>query len=104
MFRFAALLLGLFAIVFTSSAQRTILHCGNLIDGKTNDVQSQMSIIIEGNKITAVEKGFSKPGKEDKVIDLSNKTVMPGLIDMHVHLEGETNKDQNLQRFTLNDA
>ena len=29
---------------------------------------------------------------------------MPGLIDMHVHLEGETNKDQALQRFTLNEA
>ena len=29
---------------------------------------------------------------------------MPGLIDMHVHLEGETSKDQSLQRFTLNEA
>ncbi|HEY3406012.1 MAG TPA: amidohydrolase family protein [Ohtaekwangia sp.] len=93
-----------FTSTITLTAQHTIIHCGNLIDGKTNDVQPQMSIIIEGNKITAVEKGFSKPGKDDNVIDLSKKTVMPGLIDMHVHLENETNKDINLQRFTLNDA
>ena len=91
-------------IVFNAAAQRTIIHCGNLIDGKANDVQPQMTIVVEGNKIISIEKGFTKPGNSDKLIDLSKKTVLPGLVDMHVHLEGETNKDQNLQRFTLNDA
>jgi imidazolonepropionase-like amidohydrolase len=85
-------------------AQKTIVHCGTLIDGKSNEAQQQMTIVIEGNKISAVEKGYTKPGKDDKLIDLTKKTVMPGFIDMHVHLEGETNKDQALQRFTLNDA
>jgi len=99
-FFLAILLFGSFSLF----AQRTIVHCGNLIDGKSNAAQEQMSIIIEGNKITGIEKGFSKPGADDKLIDLSKKTVMPGLIDMHVHLEGETNKDQNLQRFTLSDV
>jgi imidazolonepropionase-like amidohydrolase len=94
----------LFLLTLTAFAQRTIIHCGNLIDSKSNEVQSQMTIVVEGNKIVSVEKGFSKPGKDDKLIDLSKKTVMPGLIDMHVHLEGETNKDQALQRFTLNKA
>src|SRR6187399_3090151 len=102
--KISAFLYFLFITTITLTAQHTIIHCGNLIDGKTSDVQPQMSIIIEGNKITAIEKGFSKPGKDDTVIDLSKKTVMPGLIDMHVHLEGETNKDQVVQRFTLNEA
>lgn len=88
----------------TTFAQKTLIHCGNLIDGKSNEVQTQMTIVIEGNKITAVQKGFTKPAGDEKLIDLSQKTVMPGFIDMHVHLEGETNKDQALQRFTLNDA
>ena len=95
------------ALLFVASiafGQRTLIHCGNLIDGKSNDLQSQMTIVVEGNKIVAVEKGLSKPGSNDKLIDLSKKTVMPGLIDMHVHLEGETSKDQALQRFTLNKA
>jgi imidazolonepropionase-like amidohydrolase len=86
------------------NAQKTFIHCGNLIDGKSNDVQSQMTIVIQGNKIISIEKGFSKPGSSDNVIDLSTKTVLPGLIDMHVHLEEETNKNQQLQEFTLNDA
>lgn len=91
-------------VTVTASAQKTYIHCGNLIDGKTNDVQPAMTIVVEGKNIVAIEKGFSKPGQNDKLIDLSKKTVMPGFIDMHVHLEGETNKDQALQRFTFNKA
>ncbi len=63
-----------------------------------------MSILIDGNKITSVQKGFTKATAGETVVDLSQKTVMPGFIDMHVHLEGETNKDQAAQRFTLNEA
>jgi imidazolonepropionase-like amidohydrolase len=96
--------LALLLVASLAFGQRTLIHCGNLIDGKSNEVQSQMTIVVEGNKIVAVEKGLSKPGSNDKLIDLSKKTVMPGLIDMHVHLEGETSKDQALQRFTLNKA
>ncbi len=87
-----------------AQAQRTLIHCGNLIDGKNKELLTQMTLVVEGNKIISVEKGFVKPGKEDKLIDLSKKTVMPGLIDMHVHLEGETSKDQLVKRFTLNEA
>lgn len=97
--------LALFVLLSLSlSAQRTLIHCGTLIDGKSNDAQSQATIVVEGNKIKSIDKGFTRPGKDDKLIDLSKKTVLPGLIDMHVHLEGETNKDQAIQRFTLNKA
>jgi imidazolonepropionase-like amidohydrolase len=90
--------------ISAAQAQKTFIHCGNLIDGKSNDVQSQMTIVVEGNKIVSIDKGFTAAGANDKLIDLSTKTVMPGWIDMHVHLESETNKDQALQRFTLNKA
>lgn len=90
--------------LFTVQAQKTYLHCGTLIDGKSNEAQSQMTIVVEGNKIVAIEKGFSKAGASDKLIDLSKKTVMPGFIDMHVHMESETSKDQALQRFTSSEA
>jgi len=91
-------------IVSGSFAQKTYMHCGLLIDGKSDDVQTQVTLIIEGNKIKAIEKGFSKPGKDDNLIDLSKKTVMPGLIDMHVHLEVEPSKDNQLRGFTQNPA
>ena len=98
------LLISILLMTHSLIAQKTLIHCGSLIDGKSNDVQSQVTLVIEGNKITAIEKGFRAATGSDKLIDLSKKTVMPGLVDMHVHLESETNKDQALQRFTLNDA
>jgi imidazolonepropionase-like amidohydrolase len=52
-----------------------------------------MTIIIDGKTISDVQKGFIIPEKNDQVIDLKNRTVMPGLIDCHVHLEDETTAD-----------
>lgn len=89
---------------FTTFAQRTLIHCGSLIDGKNKQQTQQVTIVIEGNKISSIDNGFTKPGKDDKLIDLSKKTVMPGLIDMHVHLESETSKDALVKRFTQNEA
>src|SRR6478609_9746884 len=89
---------------FSTFSQRTLIHCGNLIDGKGKDLLSQMTIVVEGNKIVSLDKGYTKAGKDDKVIDLTKKTVMPGLIDMHVHMESETSKDALIKRYTLNEA
>ncbi|HWA32998.1 MAG TPA: amidohydrolase family protein [Cyclobacteriaceae bacterium] len=84
-------------------SQRTLIHCGSLIDGK-HDAASQMTIVVEGNVITAVDKGFTSTKAGEKLIDLSRKTVMPGWIDLHVHLEGETSKDAAVRRYTMNEA
>lgn len=94
----------LFASLLASPtfAQNTLIHCGNLIDGLSNEVKTQMTIVVQGTKIAAVEKGFRKPSGTDKLIDLSKKTVMPGLIDMHVHLESETRRGAVADRFTMN--
>jgi imidazolonepropionase-like amidohydrolase len=63
-----------------------------------------MTIVVEGDKILSVEKGFIKVPESAKLIDLSSMTVMPGLFDMHVHLESETSKDNYIKRFNLNEA
>jgi imidazolonepropionase-like amidohydrolase len=97
-------LLILFSFTLLSHGQRTLIHCGSLIDGKNKEQLQQVTVIVEANRITSVDKGFTKPGKDDKLIDLSKKTVMPGLIDMHVHLESETSKDALVKRFTQNEA
>ena len=91
-------------IAQTSFAQRTILHCGKLIDVKQLQVQSEMSVVIEGNKITDVQKGYITASAGDKVIELKNKTVMPGLIDCHVHIEQEISPNRLLKSLTQNEA
>jgi imidazolonepropionase-like amidohydrolase len=97
----------IFMLFFTvvAAGQNTYLHCGNLIDTKAETVASEMTIIVSGNKIISVEKGYVIPkNSNDTVIDLKSKTVMPGLIDMHVHIESETNPKSYLEEYTLNDA
>lgn len=96
----------LFFAVISSSlfAQKTIIHCGNLIDTRNEKILSEMSIVVEGNKITEVVKGYVKAKPSEKLIDLSKKYVMPGLIDMHVHIEGQTAKDQFQKRIQYSEA
>ena len=86
------------------SAQRTILYCGKLIDPQSMQVLTEMSIVVQGNAITDLQQGYIPAGSGDKVIDLKTRTVMPGLIDAHVHLESETSPSSQIKRFTLNKA
>lgn len=83
-------------------SQKTVIYCGQLIDVNNLQVLKEMTIITDGNKITDVVKGYAAADKTDKIIDLKNRTVMPGLMDMHVHLEGETKKGATADRFTMN--
>lgn len=85
-------------------AQRTIIHAGTIIDGVSKQTQKEQSILIEGNKITSIQKGYVEAQADDQLIDLKNHTVMPGWIDMHVHLEGETSPDRYIKGFTDNPA
>lgn len=85
-------------------AQKTILHCGRLIDCVSQTVQTEMTIVVEQGKIVSVEKGYKQPGPDDKVVDLKSKTVMPGLMDMHVHLEMESRKGGSIDQLTMNPA
>jgi imidazolonepropionase-like amidohydrolase len=85
-------------------AQETYLHCGRLLDVKSGKMLTEKTIIVSGNSIKSIENGYKTGGSEDRVVDLKNKTVMPGFIDMHVHIEGQSSPNTYIQRFTLNDA
>lgn len=85
-------------------AQTTYLHCGKIFDSKTGKVKSEMTLIVEGQRITEVKKGYLAPTEDAVAIDLKSKTVYPGFIDMHVHIEGESNPSRYLDRYRLNDA
>ena len=99
------LVISLFLLLtVTAFAQKTLIYCGQLIDVKKSEVQKEMTIIVQGNKIQDVIKGYSPATAADKIIDLKSKTVMPGLIDMHVHIEHETKKGQAIDKFVLNPA
>ena len=85
-------------------AQKTIIYCGKLIDPASGKVLTEMSILVSGNTITDLQKGYVGAAAGDKVIDLKDKTVMPGLIDAHVHLESASGPGAQLREFTQSDA
>jgi imidazolonepropionase-like amidohydrolase len=93
-----------FFVFVSAAAQRKMIYCGQLIDVKNLKVLNEKTIIVEGNKIADVVDGYAKSSSSDIVIDLKKNTVMPGLIDMHVHIESETSPTRYLDGFTLNEA
>ncbi|MBL7740453.1 MAG: amidohydrolase family protein [Chitinophagaceae bacterium] len=96
------LLLALFLL--NGFSQKTYIWCGALIDGIADEPRKNMTIVVEKDKIVSVENGYARPGTNDKVIDLKTKTVTPGWIDMHVHMEHETSPSRYMETFTLNPA
>ncbi len=100
----SSLLVFVLLITLNLFSQKTYIWCGTLVDGVSEEPKKNMTIVVEKNKITAVQNGFTTAGTSDKTIDLKSKTVTPGWIDMHVHMEFETNPNRYAEAFTLNPA
>ncbi len=100
----SSLLVFVLLITLNLFSQKTYIWCGTLVDGVSEEPKKNMTIVVEKNKITAVQNGFTAAGTSDKTIDLKTKTVTPGWIDMHVHMEFETNPNRYVEVFTSNPA
>ena len=85
-------------------AADTLIYAGSLIDGEADRAVNDRTIRISGDIILDIEDGFTEADPGDTVIDLRNSTVMPGLMDAHVHLTGQYSANSNLNRFILNEA
>ncbi len=85
-------------------AQKTILHCGQLIDVQQLKINKEVSVIIENGKVIGIENGYITANAGDKVVNLKSQTVMPGLIDCHTHLEDQIGANRIVKEFTENSA
>ncbi len=95
---------GLLLLAPAAFAQKTYLHCGRLLDVRSGKLLSQQTIVVEKDRITAVQSGYATGGAQDKVIDLKSRTVLPGLIDCHVHVLSHPGKGSGMNQFTMNPA
>ena len=82
----------------------TLVHAGRLIDGSGGEVQSEVTIVVRDGVFAEVADGYRQPGDGDEVVDLKDATLLPGLIDLHTHLSGESNPRGYLERFTSGPA
>ncbi len=88
----------------TSVAEEYVIHAGRLIDGNHSKALTERTLVIKDNLIVAIHKGYIIPQKGQTLIDLTAQTVLPGLMDMHVHLSGEMTRSSYSEGFFMNDA
>ena len=89
--RFIALLSLLAAA--PAAAETVIVHAGRLIADASKPAAGPSTITIIDGRITAVAAGLTPAPAGARLVDLSGKTVLPGLVDMHVHLSGDPGGD-----------
>ncbi len=83
-------------------AQTTYLHCGRLFDATSTEVKTEQTVVVQGDRIERVEAGFAEAPDSVTVIDLREHFVSSGWMDMHVHLEQESNPKSYEEGFRQN--
>lgn len=83
--------------------EKTLLHCGHIFDSKNAKLLGQHSILIEKNIIISISPGITSTGVK-AIIDLLDHTCLPGFMDLHVHLSHESNPNEQLEHFRLDDV
>lgn len=81
-------------------ARDVVIHAGVLIDGTMAPPRKQVSIRIHDDRIVAVEDGYGD-ARGGQLIDLSDATVLPGMIDMHTHLFHVTEENEDKAQYEL---
>ncbi len=66
---------------------QTVVHAGQLVDGKSDKLRADMDIVVVGNRIKSVAPHTAAAHASAKVVDATGLTVMPGLIEYHSHLQ-----------------
>lgn len=82
----------------------TLIHAGSVITAEGSQVLKNQTLVVEADKISAIEAGFRSPVSGDVVVDLKNHTVMPGLMDMHTHFSYQSSPTAYSEGFTMNEA
>jgi imidazolonepropionase-like amidohydrolase len=82
----------------------TLIHAGQLIDGISDQPRKRVTVVVDGDRIRSIDDGFTQAGTGDTIVDLSGATVLPGLMDMHVHLTSEHSRTSELDNFKKGEA
>ena len=81
-----------------------VIHAGRLVDVDAGKVLENMSVITSDEQIVAVQEGFVQAESGQKLIDLSQHVVLPGLMDMHTHITNVITPEFYSEQYTLGPA
>lgn len=85
-------------------AETLLIHAGELLAVPGERPRSAQTVVVEDGRIAGVRNGYAEPGDfgdNVRVIDLRNAFVLPGLMDMHVHLQGELGPDNDRDELKM---
>ena len=86
------------------SAQDYFIYAGTVLDATDGDIKKEQTLVVDGNVITAIYEGYLSAPDTVEVVNLKEYTLMPGFMDMHVHIEGESSPKRYEEGFRMNDA
>ena len=98
--------LALLSFCHSSIAATTLIHAGELLAVPGKSPRSNQTIVVVDDRIVDVVSGFKAAADYDgdlRVVDLSDQFVLPGLMDMHVHLQGELGPDNDRDALKMSD-
>ncbi len=104
-YRLATALL-LFVFSGPTLADTTLIHAGELLSVPGQSPGTRQTIVVVDDRITDIVDGFESAADYDgnvRIIDLSDKFVLPGLMDMHVHLQGELGPNNDRDSLRMSD-
>lgn len=100
----AGIILALILLNISSPRADTVIHAAHMLDVNTKTVLSEVTVSIRGEEISSVEKGYITPDNSDTYIDLREHTLLPGLMDMHVHLSTVLSPSFFMEKFVMDSA
>ena len=93
-----------FAFMSISQAD-TYIYASKLITAENSKAHSNKTVIVKNNKIVSIKDGKLTGEESDTFVDLTGYTLMPGFMDMHVHLSFQNEGPSGyMKRFTNNEA
>ncbi len=87
-----------------TGSNAVFVQAGRLLaDPASGRVLNDQTVVIRDGRVAEIRSGFSGEG-EGRIIDLRSDFVLPGLIDSHVHLTGQSNPNSRLEEVTQSNA
>lgn len=95
---------------YIAGPETIIIHAGSLLDVPGKPARPRQTLVIKGGKIESIQAGFIGKSEidghdgDEVIIDLRDQFVMPGFIDLHVHISKEYGQDAKLETVIMSDA